>query len=91
MSLDSERRRFRRYALESAVAIDEGGRELGEVVEVGGGGVGVKLNADRRLDEWPQGRKIRVTVVEPRSEEHTMMFRVCYMREGVLGLEFAGD
>jgi hypothetical protein len=90
MSFDSERRKFERYALEGAVAIDEAGRELGQVVEVGGGGVGVKLNAERRLEEWKLGEKLRVTVVEqPSNEEHTLMFCVRYVRGGLLGLEFA--
>ena len=89
-SQESERRRFERLALEGAVAVDESGRELGPVVQVGGGGVGIKLNALRRLDTWSEGSKMRVTVLEPGTNvQHTMMFSVRYMREGVLGLEFA--
>jgi hypothetical protein len=89
-SHESERRQFERLAVEGAVALDESGRELGQVLQVGGGGVGVKLNALRRLDTWAEGTKMRITVLEPHSNvQHTMMFSVRYMREGVLGLQFA--
>lgn len=90
MTNESERRRWERLHLEGAVAVDDGGRELGRILQVGGGGIGVKLNADRRIDDWSEGKKLRVTVAEAGSQaEHTLMFRVCYLREGVLGLEFA--
>jgi hypothetical protein len=47
------------------------------------------LNADRRLDDWVAGNKIRITVLETASPaRHTIMCRVRYIREGVLGLEF---
>ena len=76
--------------MEGAVAVDDSGRELGHVLEVGGGGIGVKLNADRRLDDWSVGTRMRVTVLEPASNgKHTLIFSVRYLREGVLGLEFA--
>jgi hypothetical protein len=69
--------------------VDDSGRELGHVLQVGGGGIGVKLNPDRRLDDWSTGTRLRVTVLEPASNgTHTLMFVVRYLREGVLGLEF---
>jgi hypothetical protein len=87
---ERERRRWERLRLEGTVAVEDGGRELGHILQVSGGGMGVKLNADRRIDEWPAGKKLRVKVTESESKaEHTLMFRVRYLREGVLGLEFA--
>jgi PilZ domain-containing protein len=86
--IEREQRRWERLALEGATAVDDSGRTLGQVIQVSGGGVGVKLNADRRLDDWSAGKRLRVTVQEP-SAEHTMTFRVRYVKEGVLGLEFA--
>lgn len=90
MTKETDRRRWERLGLEGAVAVDDEGRELGHVLQVGGGGIGVKLHADRRLDDWTPGKKMLVTVMEPTSsDKHTLMFSVRYLREGVLGLEFA--
>jgi hypothetical protein len=88
MTPDSNRRRWDRLGLEGAVALDESGRELGHVVEVSGGGIGVKLNPDRRFEDWADGKRLRLTVQES-GAAHTVVCRVRYVHSGILGLEFA--
>lgn len=87
MTSETNRRRWTRLGVEGAVAIDDAGHELGHVIEVSGGGAGVRLNPDRRLDDWTEGRQLRITVQEA-GAAHTLSCRVCYIHDGILGLEF---
>ena len=86
------RRRFERHAVPGdAYAVDESGRELGKVVVAGGGGMAIELAAGVAAKDFPAGRRLRITVVEPQTRaSHTLDVHVVYQDGGEVGVEFVG-
>ncbi len=89
---DRERRRFERHTIPGdAYAVDESGRELGKVVVAGGGGMAIGLAAGVAAKDFPVGRRLRITVVEPQTRtSHTLDVHVVYQDGSEVGVEFVG-
>lgn len=87
-----ERRQFERLELpDDAVAIDDSGRELGRVAQAGGGGMLIHTGSEKAAAGFQPGQKLRITVVEPRSDNrHTLSVVVRYSKGPDVGVEFAG-
>ncbi|HXE89754.1 MAG TPA: PilZ domain-containing protein [Terriglobales bacterium] len=87
-----DRRRFERHPIPGdAYAVDESGRELGKVVVAGGGGMAIELAGGMASQDFPAGRKLRITVVEPQTRtSHTLDVRVIYRDGTEVGVEFVG-
>lgn len=89
--MSSERRQFPRYAVpENAIAYDEHGRKLGRVSQAGGGGMLIDIAAEG-IDpaEFPAGRRLRVTVLEPANRARTTIdVIVRYVNASGVGAEF---
>jgi hypothetical protein len=88
--MDIDRRRFERLTIpEDAVAVDENGRQLGRVVEAGGGGMLVAIESAELARDLHVGRCLRVTIVEPTSGTATVMdVEVKYATPNGVGMEF---
>ena len=64
MEKDKDRRQFLRIQVPAdAEALDEQGKKLGQVEEAGGGGMRIRLEADRKPPAT--GSRLKITVVEP--------------------------
>lgn len=89
----SNRRQFPRLVLsEDALAIDENGRELGKVVETGGGGMLITTISADIADTLVVGKKLRITIHEPESHTSNMLDTVVRHRKGLkIGVEFIGS
>jgi hypothetical protein len=90
--MSQERRQFPRLDLtEDAYAVDESGQTLGKVRIVGGGGMQIAAASNLVLDRLPVGRRVRITVIEP-STEDTNAFDVIVrsQRDRSVGVEFVG-
>lgn len=88
-----EQRRFPRYHVpENAIAYDESGRKLGRVSQAGGGGMLIDIAGEGILPaEFPTGRRLRVTVVEPATNaRNTIDVEVRYSSFNGVGAEFVG-
>jgi hypothetical protein len=85
-----QRRQFERLQVsEHAIAVDTEGRTLGRLLEVGGGGMLVELASWLSVDDFPKGRVMRVTVVEPETDvRNTIDAVVRYTVSGQVGFEF---
>jgi hypothetical protein len=90
--MSKERRQFPRLDLtDDAYAVDESGQTLGRVRVVGGGGMQIAAASNLVLDRMPVGRKLRITVIEPSTEDtHAMDVVVRSHRERSIGVEFVG-
>ncbi|MDP9263841.1 MAG: PilZ domain-containing protein [Acidobacteriota bacterium] len=87
--MDKDRREFLRIQVPAdAEARDEQGKRLGRVEEAGGGGMRIRLEADRK--PLAAGSRLRITVVEPGTNNviHTASVLVRYCEGATLGLEF---
>ncbi len=86
-----ERRQFPRFAVpENAEAYDEAGRKLGRVSQAGGGGMLIDT-AGQGLDpgDFPAGRQMRVTVLEPATRaRNTIDVVVRYATAAGIGAQF---
>lgn len=84
-----DRRRFNRYAIpEDALIADAGGRQIGRVIEAGGGGMLIRMNPGESSPM--SGYEWTITVCEPGSsnrQELTVTIR--YRKGDDLGVEFA--
>ena len=90
--MENDRRQFLRIRVpEDAVALDEEGKKLGRVEEAGGGGLRVRLEAERQPPA--AGSRMQIAVVEPGSSHliHTAQVLVRYCDGAILGLEFVSD
>lgn len=87
-----EQRRFERLQLpEDALAVDDAGRELGRVAQAGGGGMLIHTGSEQAAAGFQAGQRLRITVVEPRSDNrHTLSVVVRYRKGEAVGVEFAG-
>lgn len=90
MNQYTQRRQFERLQVsEHAIAIDTKGRTLGRLLEVGGGGMLVELASWLSIDDFPTGRVMRITVVEPQADvRNTIDVVVRYTVSGQVGFEF---
>jgi hypothetical protein len=90
MTTDTNRRQFERLALsERAFAVDSTGRTLGPVKQVGGGGMLVCECHDSTLAEFPIGKQMRLTIVEPDlGTTNVMDVEIKYVTGNDLGMEF---
>lgn len=90
-SMSSERRQFPRFAIpENAIAYDDDGRKLGRVSQAGGGGLLIEIAGEGISPaEFPRGRRLRVTVLEPATHaRHTIDVVVRYAGASGVGAEF---
>ena len=90
--MDKDRREFLRIRVPAdAEARDEQGKKLGRVEEAGGGGMRIRLEADRKPPAT--GSRITITVVEPGTNNviHTASVLVRYSNGATLGLEFVAE
>lgn len=89
----TDNRKYERLPVEGAIVLDEAGRELGTVTVAGGGGFGIRLDTMMRLEPWPVGKRMRLTVVEvDTGARHDISIEIRYVHEGTLGVQFAaGD
>ena len=89
----SNRRKFPRLELsEDALALDEKGRELGKVVETGGGGMLITTHSAEIADSLVVGKNLRITIHEPQSHTSNMLDTVVRHRKGLkIGVEFIGS
>ncbi len=87
-----EKRRFERLQLpEDALAVDDAGRELGRVAQAGGGGMLIHTGSEQAAAGFQAGQRLRITVVEPRTDNrHTLSVVVRYRKGEAVGVEFAG-
>ncbi len=87
-----EKRRFERLELpEDALALDDSGRQLGRVSQAGGGGMLIHTGSEQAAAGFQAGQRLRITVVEPRSDNrHTLSVVVRYRKGEAVGVEFAG-
>ena len=90
--MSKERRHFPRLELaDDAYAVDESGQTLGKVRIVGGGGMQIAAASSLVLDRLQVGRRLRITVIEPSTEDtHAMEVIVRSQRERTVGVEFLG-
>jgi hypothetical protein len=90
--MDKDRRQFLRIQVPAdAEALDEQGKKLGRVEEAGGGGMRIRLEADRKPPA--EGSRLKITVVEPGTNNviHTASVLVRYCDGTTLGLEFVAE
>lgn len=77
--MDQDRRQFLRIQVPAdAEALDEQGKKLGKVEEAGGGGMRIRLEAERARPA--AGSRMKITVVEPGTNNviHTASVLVRY-------------
>jgi hypothetical protein len=86
---DINRRQFPRIDLEPpAIAYDETGRVLGNIVQTSGGGMMIAIEAGLE-EELNVGQTIHVVVVEPQSQtKNTIDAMIRYNDGENVGLEF---
>lgn len=89
----SNRRQFPRLELsEDALAIDENGRELGKVLETGGGGMLITTHSGEIADSLAVGKNLRITIHEPGSQTSNKLDTVVRHRKGLkIGVQFVGS
>ena len=86
-------RQFKRLELsEEAMAVDDRGTELGRVSNASGGGFRIFPASPAALKELAPGRRMRITIVEPKSQaRNTLDVEVRHMEGGAVGLMFVGS
>ena len=86
-------RQFQRLALsEEAVAVDDRGVELGRVSNASGGGFRIFPASKAALSELKPGRRMRITIVEPKGQaKNTLDVEVRHMEGDAVGLMFVGS
>jgi hypothetical protein len=87
---DQNRRKHERLQMtEHAIAVDGEGREIGKVVQAGGGGVTIESASTEVAARIPFGERIPVTIFEPGSQTRNTIDMVLRHRIGnQLGFEF---
>jgi hypothetical protein len=90
--MSENRRRFERINIsEDALALDQGGQNLGRVSQVSGGGFLIYPASSVALEQLPVGRRLTVTVVEPKSNsKNSVDVEVLYHRDSAVGVSFVG-
>ena len=90
--MSDTRRRFERLAIsEDALALDQAGQNLGRVSQVSGGGFLIHPASAVALQQLPVGRRLTVTVVEPKSNSRNSVdVEVLYHKESAVGVSFVG-
>jgi hypothetical protein len=90
--MSENRRRFERISIsEDALALDQGGQNLGRVSQVSGGGFLIYPASAVALEQLPVGRRLTVTVVEPKSNsKNSVDVEVLYHRNSAVGVSFVG-
>jgi hypothetical protein len=88
--MSSERRQFPRFTIPENAMAYEGGRKLGRVSQAGGGGMLIDVVPEGISPaEFPTGRRLRVTVVEPATGARTTIdVIVRYANATGVGAEF---
>jgi hypothetical protein len=84
-----DRRRFNRYSIpEDALVADAGGRNVGRVIEAGGGGMLIRMNAGEPSPV--AGSEWMLTITEPGSRNRQeLRVTVRYRKGDDLGVEFS--
>lgn len=90
--MSDKRRRFERLAIpEDALVLDPAGQSLGRVSQVSGGGFLIRPASAVALQQLPVGRRLTVTVVEPKSNsKNSVDVEVLYHKESAVGVSFVG-
>ena len=93
MKATRERRQYTRLKIaEDAIALDSKGEELGRVAEAGGGGFLIFPATADAVEKLRVGRRLRVTVVEPKSKaKNTLDVEVRYRKGEALGVQFVSS
>lgn len=88
--MSSERRQFPRFTIPENAMAYEGGRKLGRVSQVGGGGMLIDVVSEGISPaEFPPGRRLRVTVLESATGARTTIdVIVRYATSSGVGAEF---
>jgi hypothetical protein len=83
-----DRRRFNRYSIpDDALVADAGGRQVGRVLEAGGGGMMIRMNPGEPSP--PYGTQWTITVIEPNSSNRQeLIVTVRHRKDDDLGVEF---
>ena len=83
-----DRRRFNRYSIpDDALVADAGGREIGRVIEAGGGGMLIRMHTGEASPM--SGTNWTLTVIEPNSSNRQeLVVKVRYRKGDDLGVEF---
>jgi hypothetical protein len=89
MSDQNRRKHERLHMTEHAIAVDGDGREIGKVVQAGGGGVTVDASSAEAAARIPMGERLQITIFEPGSQTRNTIDMVLRHRVGIqLGFEF---
>lgn len=90
MSEDLNRRKHVRLEMtEDAIALDEQGKEIGKVLQAGGGGMTVGGASEAAVAKLTVGAKLRVTIVEPGSQTRNTIDVIVRRASGTqIGFEF---
>jgi hypothetical protein len=89
MSEQDRRKHERLHMTEHAVAVDRDGREIGKVVQAGGGGMTVEASSTEAAERMPMGERLQITIFEPGSQTRNTIDMVLRHRVGTqLGFEF---
>jgi hypothetical protein len=85
-----DRREFERVGLPAtAFALDAEGKELGRIVEIGGGGLLLNPASPLARLSLVAGQQLVISVVEPTTGNKTdMSVEVRYVRSNAIGLRF---
>lgn len=71
---------------------DEGGRELGTLSKVGGGGLTLDAKSPEIAESLPVGTRLRITITEPGSRATNVVDVIVRSRNGAsIGFEFVSS
>jgi hypothetical protein len=92
-SVNQNRRRFPRLDItEEARVYDEGGRELGTLSKVGGGGLTLDTASPEIAQSLAIGNRLRITITEPGSRATNVVEVVVRNKEAAsVGFEFVSS
>lgn len=90
MADDTNRRKHVRLEMtEDAIAVDDHGKEIGRVLQAGGGGMTVESKTEEIASRLRLGQKIRVTILEPQTQTRNTIDVVVRRNVGrQIGFEF---